>query len=497
MSPLLPATAQREPHMAPGRNAIVHLFEWKWNDIAAECENFLGPKGYGAVQVSPVTENVVVWQDGQRPWWERYQPISYGLHTRSGTEDELRRMVRRCNNVGVRTYVDIVLNHMTGENPNAVGTGGSTAQTSTKDYPAVPFHENNFHPTCAINNYNNRDEVRNCELVGLKDLDQSQSYVRDRQVELINKLVDMGVAGFRVDGAKHMWPEDLKAIFERSNNLSQEHGFAPNTRPFIYQEVIDLGGEAISYKEYLGVGRVLDFRYSAEIGRVFGGGDLLRWLVNWGPGWNFADGDESVVFVDNHDNQRGHGAGGSSILTHKRSREYKMAAAFMLAHPHSLKRVMSSFAFEYSDQGPPAAAQTGDLVSPTVNTDDSCGSGWVCEHRWRQIYNMVGFGNVVALTPLTNWWDNQSNQIAFCRGDKGFVAFNNDGFDMDQVLQTCLPAGTYCDVISGNMKGGRCLGKSVEVQADGKARIVIRKSEEDGVLAIHVNARVPAAAPGA
>lgn len=33
------------------RNTIVHLFEWKWDDIAAECEDFLAPKGYAGVQV--------------------------------------------------------------------------------------------------------------------------------------------------------------------------------------------------------------------------------------------------------------------------------------------------------------------------------------------------------------------------------------------------------------------------------------------------------------
>ncbi|XP_034233104.1 alpha-amylase B-like [Thrips palmi] len=494
---LAPASlAQREPQMAPGRNAIVHLFEWKWNDIADECENFLAPKGYGAVQVSPVTENVIVYQNGQRPWYERYQPISYGLNTRSGTEEEFRRMVRRCNNVGVRTYVDIVLNHMTGDHDSAVGTGGATAETHNKDYPAVPYHMSHFHPTCSLDNYQDPNQVRNCEVVGLKDLDQSQQEVRDRQVELLDRLVTMGVAGFRVDAAKHMWPEDLKAIFGRVRNLNEAHGFAPNSRAFVYQEVIDLGNEPVSYKEYLDSGRVLDFRYSAEIGRVFGGNDQLRWLVNWGPAWNFPDGMESVVFVDNHDNQRGHGAGGSNILTYKNSKKYKMAVGFMLAHPHSLKRVMSSFAFDDKDQGPPAKSN-GELVSPTVNADDSCGAGWICEHRWRQIYNMVGFGNVVAMTPLTNWWDNGSNQIAFCRGTKGFVAFNNDGYDLDQSLQTCLPAGTYCDVISGNLKGGRCLGKAVQVQADGTARIVIRSSEEDGLLAIHVDAKLPSAAPGA
>lgn len=39
------------PNCAPGRHTIVHLFEWKWSDIAAECERFLGPYGYCGVQV--------------------------------------------------------------------------------------------------------------------------------------------------------------------------------------------------------------------------------------------------------------------------------------------------------------------------------------------------------------------------------------------------------------------------------------------------------------
>jgi len=37
---------------APGRNVIVHLFNWKWTDIATECETFLGPNLFCGVQVS-------------------------------------------------------------------------------------------------------------------------------------------------------------------------------------------------------------------------------------------------------------------------------------------------------------------------------------------------------------------------------------------------------------------------------------------------------------
>jgi len=55
--------------------------------------------------------------------------------------------------------------------------------------------------------------------------------------------------------------------------------------------------------------------------------------------------------VDNHDNQRGHGAGGASILTFRVPRLYKQAVAFMLAWPYSVTRVMSSYYWEQKMEG--------------------------------------------------------------------------------------------------------------------------------------------------
>lgn len=44
-----------------------------------------------------------------------------------------------------RIYVDLVLNHMTADHTNAVGTGGSTADPSNRNFPAVPYTWDNFH----------------------------------------------------------------------------------------------------------------------------------------------------------------------------------------------------------------------------------------------------------------------------------------------------------------------------------------------------------------
>ena len=40
--------------------------------------------------------------------------------------------------------------------------------------------------------------------------------------------------------------------------------------------------------------------------------------------------------------------------------------------------------FSNGDQGPPESQRN-------VNADGTCGNGWVCEHRWRQIKNMAAF----------------------------------------------------------------------------------------------------------
>lgn len=45
------ASAQWDTHWWDDRSAIVHLFEWPFSDIAAECERFLSVKGYAGVQV--------------------------------------------------------------------------------------------------------------------------------------------------------------------------------------------------------------------------------------------------------------------------------------------------------------------------------------------------------------------------------------------------------------------------------------------------------------
>ncbi|XP_072143058.1 alpha-amylase-like [Dermacentor andersoni] len=416
-------------------------------------------------------------------------------------------MVRRCNGAGVRVYVDVIINHMTGTLEIKKGTAGSAFSYDEFSYPAVPYGADDFNrkehcgsESGAIENYGDAQQVRNCQLVGLRDLNQGREHVRAKVAEFLNRLIGFGVAGFRVDAAKHMWPADLQVIYARLNDLNTQF-FAPGTKPFIYQEVVDLGqGEAVTSWQYHRLGRVTEFRYGIKLGAVLRKRphQLLKYLGNFGEDWGFLPSGDALTFVDNHDNQRGHGAGGADILTFFEPRLYKMANVFLLAWPYGLPRVMSSYRWprDFRDGvdrndwiGPPSDAAWN--IEPVIrHSDNTCRGGWVCEHRWRQIYNLVELHNVAGFSPVTNWWDNGYHAIAFGRGNATFVVINNEDFRLDVILQTSLPKGTYCDVISGVKTSVACTGRSFVVKTDGRVDVTVDNLWEDPVIALHIEVRL-------
>jgi len=448
-----------QTHCKDSKQAIVHLFEWPWDSIADECEKVLGPKGFCGVQISPPNEHI---QGGQ--WWARYQPVSYKLQSRSGNRDQFKSMVQRCDAAGVIVIVDAVVNHMTGHGDSGTGTAGSSYDGNSESYPGVPFGSNDFHqPYCEIQNYNNADEVRNCYLVSLNDLNGGSQYVREKISGYFNDLISLGVKGFRVDASKHMWPGDLDAIQGMTSDVNG------GGRPLFFHEVIDMGGEAISANEYFGVGKVTEFRYGikmAECLRSYNF-DCLRGIYD--QGWGMADGMHAVVFVDNHDNQRGHGGGGG-VITGSNQIDgnpafhndwlYKVAVAFMLGHDYGFKRIMSSYYFSNTDQGPPGGAP--------ASYPNLCGGGWACEHRWSSIMNMVQYANKVQGQPISQWQASGAS-LGFARGNIGFLAIGDP-----KEYYTGLPDGEYCDIVR------ECAHK---VQISG-GKAFFQSPDDDPVIAI-------------
>lgn len=453
------------------RTVMVHLFEWKWNDVAQECTNYLGPKGFSAVQVSPPNEHAIV--EGF-PWYQRYQPVSYQLESRSGNRAEFINMVKTCKEAGVDIYVDAVINHMTGVVAPGQAKQGSAGSPFShfkyNDYSYQDFHHCNRNGDDQIHNYGDRYEVQNCALVNLADLDTEATYVQNRLSQYLLDLVNIGVAGFRIDAAKHMPTDSIHKILK---------DLPAST--YVFQEVIDQGGEAIQAPEYFQNGDVTEFKYSVDLSRVLQGGKLA-WLndkAQFGEGWSFMPSDRAVVFVDNHDNQRGHGGGGH-ILNYKDKTTYEIASNLMLAWPYGYPQVMSSYVFHDGSQGPPSNAHgtTDDVNCLNESSVPTAQAGWVCEHRWANVAAMTEFRNITSTAfYISNWWSNGNNQIAFGRGSLGFIAINNENAELNEYIQTSLPAGKYCDVLSADCSN------VIEVYQDGKA---LFKVKPYSTSAIHV-----------
>ncbi|KAJ8042135.1 Alpha-amylase 2B [Holothuria leucospilota] len=488
------ANGQFDTNAVGDRETIVQLFSWKWTDVALECERFLGPNGYGGVQVSPPNDHTIM-NDPFRPWWERYQVAGYNLVSRSGDENEFADMVERCNQANVRIYVDAVINHMAFFGGDSAS--GEPFNPDKLDYPTVPYTEEDFSVYYGLCNTTNQDilnqssvkELRDCNLLALKDLAQHEERVRSNVAAYLNKMIDIGVAGFRLDAAKHMWPDDLENIYGRLNELKADH-FEEGSKALLYHEVIDKGQDPIRATEYTHLGRVTEFNYGPLIVDCIRRHTPLKDFgrFNFAESWELLPSGEAVSFIDNHDNQRGEGQ--EEIVNFKEPKEYKMANALMLAWPYGINRVMSSYEFETSDDGPPSN-EDGDLLSPEIDEDGLCTGGWVCEHRWRVIKNMVKYQNVVRKESVTNWWDNGNQQVAFGRGKKGFFVMNNElEQNLTETIMTGLPQGEYCNVILGEMTDGECSGPTVQVNSEGYADFTIAFDSEEPMVAIHVDALV-------
>jgi alpha-amylase len=133
-----------------------------------------------------------------------------------------------------------------------------------------------------------------------------------------------------------MWPDDLKIIYSRLNNLRSDI-FGPDNRPFIANEIIDRGGEAISYKEYLGAGRYTNLNFGAIVTTGMWRKMDINQLADLRPGYLYGNGlDTDVVnFIDNHDNQRDPQR---YVMNYNDGIKYAMGVGYMLAWVECRKR---------------------------------------------------------------------------------------------------------------------------------------------------------------
>jgi alpha-amylase len=459
---------------SPAKDVTANLFMWNWTSVASECTNVLGPDGYAAVQVAPPEDSMTDAADGH-PWWEIYQPVDYNLTSRMGNDAQFQTMVTACHQAGVKVYVDAVLNHMARQDGNDTSYGG-VSYTPGSSYPAylsADFH--NYPNDCPVSSdqitdWNNYQQVTECELDSLPDLRTESAHVRTTEAAYLNKLIGYGVDGFRLDAAKHIGHTDLAAL-EALLNKDTTTG-----QPVYIVQEVALGSTNTQLQpdSFENTGSLIGFDYADAIKTQFTGD-----ITNFGgfSAWSLIPSQYSSTFVNNHDTERD-----GSNLSYKNGATYVLATEFLLAWGFGTPQVYASFTWNNTNDSPPSDANG-------YVTNTNCNSGWYCTDRITGVANMVAWHNLALANgdPVTNWYTDGTNLIAFSRGPDAWIALNNESSAQTRTFTTGLPDGTYCDIIHGSVSGGACTGSTVTVSGN-RAAVTVPAND---AVAIDRNSRVP------
>ncbi|MFM6963330.1 MAG: alpha-amylase family glycosyl hydrolase [Micrococcales bacterium] len=407
----------------------VQMNMWPFESLATECPT-IAKDGYSWILVSPPQEDIL-----GSEWWDHYQPVSYKIGSSLGTEAQFKSMIASCNKVGVQVVVDVVLNHMTGERSGGIGSLGTKYEKYS--YPGL-YTNSDFHscPTGVdqIQDYSNVVEIQQCELLGLADLNTGSGSVRDKEAAFLKSLRAMGVAGFRIDAAKHIAASELKQIIDQLPSDT-----------FIVDEVI---GDLPPQSDYYAFSHVFSFDWVTQMHNIFMSSGLLGGSADKSYFSLLSPSDKTVTMVSNHDTERNGGA-----VTYRFAPQYALASYFTLAVPYGKPMMYSSYAFSDTDAGPLVDPKGAELpatcvTNPGPNHGDYTDGEWVCQHNWAGIVGMIAFHKAVGNADFANIFQDK-DAYGFGRGNKGYVLFNSGPGNYSGKVQTGLAAGSYTDRISG------------------------------------------------
>lgn len=523
-----------------GRSPVyVQLWEWNFADIGRECEEFLGPNGFDGVQVSPVTEHIL-----GSEWFTKYQPVSFKLHSRSGSEEEFRNMVARCRKAGVQIIVDVILNHIAAPCKEASRAGGA-AIMPCKGWAGSPwgnrrinsdegwkgpelFHHinGNLIGNCPVLEETGDEDAWTCpqsdppgdcslcDFKGLPDWNTGLQSVQDTLAKHLEELHDIGVTMLRLDAASYVATSETAAII---NRLPWD---------LVYQE---WWGGVPAEERSVSVGHYRDAKYGLKITQALAISDVkyMPDMLNISHGLDGIPSDRAVYPLTFHD-QRTFVAD-RFTPTYKNGVEFHQQQKFLLAWPRGNGvRLWGGYTWKDLDAGPPGRCGSA-KCSPTpvyllpdrgpdcmqtpreapLSKQEELYSGWVCEHRWDGVAGLVNFRKACRGLPLTQTWSEHTvpavgrGQFGWRAGDKcfaGLVRGHNTQYDSYwgkledwrlAGMDLGLPPGRYCDLAS--LKTQRCWDRQscpreITIGQDG---IVVKGVVGEGdLVAIHVGARL-------
>lgn len=416
---------------------ILHVWSWNFNTIA-ENMKLIKESGYTMLQTSPVNAcfspegaNIKILDKEQGNWYHYYQPTDWTIGNNIlGTEQEMAAMLDSAKKYDIRVLVDVLPNH----------TAFNIDLVSDEFYAAVGGREKMFHTNGlkGIENYNDRDQCTHQGVGGLPDVNTENPLFQKYYMQFVNKLLEMGVRGFRYDTAKHIGvhsdPVDTEAgvkendFWDVATGRKEVLGVSlaiDYNELFVYGEVLqDKNVPEEEYASYFGqtastyghvVCNVLNKRSAKDI-------DILSWYHRAAP-------EHLTTWVESHDTYCN--ANETAGITDPQIRTgWVLITARQNGTPLFFSRPMNSTRENYFGDNLLGARGNDEFFHPEV----------VAVNKFRQQMN----GQLEDIKIAED-----GEVVVVNRGDKGAAVINFALKTNEVALATKLPDGQYKDVVYG------------------------------------------------
>ena len=188
---------------ATNTETILHVWSWNFPTIAENMKQ-IADAGYTMIQTSPVNAcfspegaNIKILDEKEGNWYHYYQPTDWTIGNNIvGTEEEMKVMLDSAKKYDIRVLVDVLPNH----------TAFNIDLVSDEFYAAVGGREKMFHTNGlkGIRDYNDRAQCTHQGVGGLPDVNTENPLFQKYYMQFVNKLVEMGVRGFRYVSQYHI-----------------------------------------------------------------------------------------------------------------------------------------------------------------------------------------------------------------------------------------------------------------------------------------------------
>jgi len=424
---------------ATNTETILHVWSWNFPTIAENMKQ-IADAGFTMIQTSPVNAcfspeggNIKILDEKEGNWYHYYQPLDWTIGNNIvGTEEEMKAMLDSARKYDIRVLVDVLPNHVAFD----------IDLVSDEFYAAVGGRDKMFHTHGLedIQDYNDRTQCTHQGVGGLPDVNTENPLFQKYYMEFVNKLLNMGVRGFRYDTAKHIGvhsdPVDAEAgvkendFWDVATGRKEVLGVSlamPYDSLFVYGEVLqDRNVPENEYAGYFGqtasgyghvLREVLAKRSAKDI-------DILSWHHSAAP-------EYLTTWVESHDTYCN--ANESAGLTDAQIRTgWVFLTARQNGTPLFYSRPMNSTRENYFGDNLLGARGNDEFFHPEV----------VAVNKFRQ--SMEGQVEDIRISE-------DGEVIVVNRGDKGAAVINFAAEGNGVELATSLPDGEYRDLVYGNV----------------------------------------------